>query len=105
VARPAAAAHRGGRGQDLAREAAVGRRECRDVRMVRLRDHQDVYGRLRHDVAERERRVRLVHDVRRDLTGDDAAEQAVSHLAMIFSPRVPGFRRQASPVVMIGTAR
>ena len=61
---------------DLARRLRVdGQRD--DVAVVRLGDHQDVRRGLRVDVAEGQRGGGLVHDGRGDLSGDDAAEQAV----------------------------
>src|ERR1700686_3586682 len=43
------------------------------------RDHQDVGGRLRVDVAEGHHEVVLEDDVRRDVARSDGAEQAVRH--------------------------
>ena len=48
---------------------------------VPLRDHQDMSGGLRIDVAERHDFVVFIDDIRLNLTGDHAAEQAIRHVA------------------------
>src|SRR5690606_15021101 len=61
--------------QGLVLRGAVGKR-----RDVQLRDDQEVHPRERVDVMERQHLVVLVHLARRDVAGDDLAEDAVSHV-------------------------
>lgn len=69
--------HRGS--QQLAGQARVGRGQGGDVRVVLLGDDHDVHRGLRGDVAEGEHARGVVDDGRRDVAGDDGAEQAVAH--------------------------
>ncbi|MNY53708.1 hypothetical protein D3C86_1894880 [compost metagenome] len=55
-------------------------REVRDRGDVLLRDHEDVDRRLGVDVAEGDGVIVLVDDLRRDLAGDDLAEETIGHL-------------------------
>ena len=55
--------------------------EVRELLHVLLRDHKDVERRAREDVVDRHDIVVLIDDGRRDLSGHDAAEQAVVHAA------------------------
>jgi hypothetical protein len=68
--------HRLHRGEERA-HVRPGQLEQR--RRVRARDHQRVRPRHRVGVEERQRAGRLVDDVRGDLPGRDAAEQAALH--------------------------
>ena len=58
-----------------------------DVRIVVARDHQDVRGRLRGDIAECDSPLTVKHDRRRDVSGRDPAEQAVWHSTIIVAWR------------------
>ena len=55
--------------------------EVRELLHVLLRDDQDVEWRAGEDVVDRHDVVVLIDDGRRDLSGHDAAEQAVVHAA------------------------
>lgn len=67
--------------------------ERRGVPVMRLRDHQDMGGRLGVDVTERDGRVRLPHDRRRDGARDDLAEQTV---VLGFPCHTPSSARRSS---------
>lgn len=68
--------------------------ERRRALIVVLGDDQNVHGRLRVDIAEGHRAVRLQDLVSREFPGSNLAEQAVWH-ALIVSA-VPGNRERAS---------
>ncbi len=70
---------RGRRGDQLGGGLGVAGRELGGVGVVVARHDQHVGRRLRVDVAERDRALGGVHDVGLDVSGDDAAEQAVLH--------------------------
>ena len=55
--------------------------EVGELLYVLLRDHKHVEWRAREDVVDRHDVVVLIDDGRRDLSGHDAAEQAVVHAA------------------------
>ena len=55
--------------------------EVRKLLHMLLRDHKDVERRARKDVVDRHDVIVLIDDGRRDLSGHDAAEQAVVHAA------------------------
>ena len=55
--------------------------EVRELLDMLLRDHKNVERRAGEDVVDRHHVVVLIHDGRRDLSGHDAAEQAVVHAA------------------------
>ena len=64
-----------GGADDLGQQLRVGGRELTDVAVGRLlREHEQVDGGLRRDVADREKPVVLEDDVGRDLARDDALE-------------------------------
>ena len=61
---------------ELGEQRRVALGELDDVAVLaRLRGHDDVHGRLRGDVVERDHAVGLGHDLRGDLTRDDALEE------------------------------
>src|SRR5919109_4259882 len=66
-----------GRTHDVREHLSVVVRDRRQVLDVVLRDQEDVCGGLRIRVAEREDRVGLVNDLRRDLVRGDLAEDAL----------------------------
>jgi len=67
----------------LGEQPAVGGGERRDVRVMILRDDEHMNRGLRVDVAKREYAVGFADHGRGDLTGDDGAEQAVSHTKIL----------------------
>ena len=68
----------GGDGEQAAEERAIRLGQLRRRRDVAPRDQQDVRRSARRDVAERDDQVVLVHEVGRDRTGSDPAEEAAS---------------------------
>lgn len=67
----------------LGEQPAVGGGERRDVRIMILRDDKHMGRSLRVDIAEREYAVGFADHGRGELTGDDGAEQAVSHTKIL----------------------
>jgi len=63
----------------LGQQPAVGAGQSGQVRVVILGYDQDVRGSLGVDVTKRECTVALSHSLRRDVTRDDLAEEAVCH--------------------------
>src|SRR5690606_18737580 len=71
----------GGADEELTEQERLLRAGVRERANVLDGDHQDVQGRLRIDVAERDDALVPVDDVPRDPALDDSAEQAVSGCA------------------------
>ena len=66
----------GGHLQNVTGQRAVLFRALGDVRHMRFRDDQDMYGRLRIDIPERVAPIVLIHLVRRNLSRNNLAEKA-----------------------------
>lgn len=74
-----------GFGRHLLQETAAGLRDGSDIGIMFSRYYQDVGGRLRIDIAERDGPSTFPNAFSGDVTGDDPAEQTVIH-AWILSP-------------------
>jgi hypothetical protein len=72
---------------ERAQEPRVRRPDVRELLDVPAGDDEDVSRRLRGDVLEREDRLVLIDLLRRDLAGDDPAEDAVGHGAPSYETR------------------
>lgn len=73
--------------EDLTGECGIGQRDRRHVVVVLRRDDEDVNRRFRIDVAESKDSIGACHDVGRDVTCDDGAEQAVAHGVILARPQ------------------
>lgn len=68
-----------GLGRDLVQQSAAGLRHRGEIRQVRTGYYQDMEGRLRIYVAERNGALALHHPVGRQVSRNDLAKQAVWH--------------------------
>lgn len=71
--------HLMGVGDDVSQQTVTGSAELGHGGVVCPRDHQDMHGRLRVDIAEGDRPRSGGHYGRRDLASGNAAEQTVWH--------------------------
>lgn len=73
----------GGDSDHLASEGGIGVRDGGQVIVVSQRNDEHVHGSLGFDVAEGEHALGPGHDVGRNVTGGDTAEQAVGHVDIL----------------------
>lgn len=69
--------------QQTTGEHRIGIGEFTGIGVMGDRDHQYVHRRLRRDIAKGHEIISAQHDVSGDLSRDDAAEQAVTHLLIL----------------------
>src|SRR5690606_5054717 len=85
---------------DIRQQAGVGGGERGDIRVLRrLRHDEQVHGRLRRDVAERDHALILVDDVGGDLARDDPLEDrgGIRHASQSTGPPAPVRGRKLLP--------